>query len=697
MPGDADAAVVPTPMPGRHRRVSDLPLSWGGQELVNYKAELALQRFDEAAVKVGLFNSHNRGIQELEAAASMAIPGDSADIRRPVRSATYEALTPGGNDRNIGIGGGGLVGRALGAARRAGRETLRCPAGFENGGRYANRTFSNCGARVFEAPGSNETGLGRLPTSNLRLIGLLQGQAEQVTAGQYLGAPIAVRRNAMIPRVGGDRSRDRDRSISGLVEAIGGGGKSQTFMVRRDGVILRPTASIDKLASLRNNPDIENASFVVGVATPSNMGEAELPLLWRTKARSVTFALPDRGRITVESKRTLTAGERRKLARAWAAGYKEEEFDYGGRMRRLVDSSDGALTYSEDFPNSDLPNSVVQVRDSNGRQASVRKWVYDTYLSGATEGRGKWSVVAASADSTSTDGKIDSIEKAVASLKNGGTIDDVPGQFLDEALRRSRAYRVRPIRPGVEELQGRDGDRYFRVDQRTELGGLGARVAADVRTQLGLPPASVRFAGVGRDRKLIISAPSNLGRSSREGSLDSVAPDQLLRLAVADFLTDQRNRNPSSLIPLGAAGRDRLFVVPDQMAAGVGLSADELAQRRRAVLGRDYVPSPVLTSRIEALSPPQRKSLVKLYDRLITQANDFKWKDYQSRLGIDGELSAAEEAHLKIVRALYDQRLTSLRSARDRALLAFGLEIPEKGVLVDAGRLIGYQQKGQPS
>lgn len=679
---------MPTPR-GRLLRVSDLPLSRGGQELVNFKAELVLQRLDSTDVKVGLFNSRNRGLQELEAAASMAIPGDSADVRRPVRSAAYEALTPGGNDRNTGLGG--ALGRALGAGRSR-RSALRCPAGFENGGRYANRAFSNCGARVFEAPGADEPGLGRLPTSNMRLIGLLQGEGEQVTAGQYLGAPIAVRRNAMIPRVGAERSKDRDRSISGLVEAIGGDADSRLFMVRRDGVILRPTAPVDKLASLGDNPDIEDASFVSSVRSPANMGDPELSLLWRTKARSVSFALPNNGRITVERQRDLTVGDRRKLARAWAAEYKEEEFDYGGRIRNLVDSSDGALSYAEDFPNSDLPNSVVQIRNSDGRQASVRKWVHDTYLSGDVEGRGTWNVVAASADSTSTDGEIDSLEKAVATLKDGGSVDDIPGQFLDEALRRSRAYRVRPVRPGIDLLEGRDGDRYYRIDEQSELGGLAARVASDVRTQLGLPPAPVRFVGPEGRRKLLISAPENVGVPSRDVPLSEVAPDQLLRLAIADYLVDQRNRTPVSMIPLTGGGpRPRLFVVPDQLAAGVGLSAEELNERRRAVLGDGYTPSPLVTSRLQGLTEAQRRSLIKLYDRLITQADDFKWKDYQSRLGIDGELSAAEKAHLKIIRALYDQRLTSLRGARDRALAAFGLQVEAKS-LVDAGRVLGYRK-----
>ena len=91
--------------------------------------------------KVGLFNSRTRTGRVGQAIGSRTLPGDTSGIRHPVRSTAYQGLTPGG-------GGNHRLGRRVGGPQKF----VRCPVGFEFGGRFAGRNFDNCGRSVFTLP-----------------------------------------------------------------------------------------------------------------------------------------------------------------------------------------------------------------------------------------------------------------------------------------------------------------------------------------------------------------------------------------------------------------------------------------------------------------------------------------------------------------------------------------------------------------
>ena len=93
--------------------------------------------------KVGLFTSRSRLGRGVQSVGSYALPGDTTSLRHPVRSGIYQAATPGGSSTR-----GPRLGRRIGGDR----QFVRCPNGFEFGGRFAGRNFSNCGRRVFENP-----------------------------------------------------------------------------------------------------------------------------------------------------------------------------------------------------------------------------------------------------------------------------------------------------------------------------------------------------------------------------------------------------------------------------------------------------------------------------------------------------------------------------------------------------------------
>ena len=106
----------------------------GNRDLLNFKGLLVRQMLANEDEKVGLVSSSSRTGRVAQSIGSIAVPGDMSDVRSPVRSTVYETLTPGG-----GGGGSGrtrrLLGRTIGRGRGA-TEVLRCPSGFENGGRF---------------------------------------------------------------------------------------------------------------------------------------------------------------------------------------------------------------------------------------------------------------------------------------------------------------------------------------------------------------------------------------------------------------------------------------------------------------------------------------------------------------------------------------------------------------------------------
>ncbi len=106
-----------------------LPANRG--ELITFKA-LAKRngRMREYEVKrVGSIGSSNPILQGVQAAGSIALPGDSSILRSPIRSTVFGALTPGMPSVP------GIPGRGLGGRDR----TYHCPEGYQYGGRFTDK------------------------------------------------------------------------------------------------------------------------------------------------------------------------------------------------------------------------------------------------------------------------------------------------------------------------------------------------------------------------------------------------------------------------------------------------------------------------------------------------------------------------------------------------------------------------------
>jgi hypothetical protein len=649
----------------------------GDRNLVNFKALMLWNYLEQAPfdAKVGLITSRSGAGRVVQSIGSVAIPGDMSDIRSPVRSTVYEVLTPGG-------GGGRNRRNLLGAAIGGERGAVRCPAGYEFGGRFATRGFGNCGRRLFDVLGGPNVSPGRRLGGNM--VGLLRAERNRVGAGGYGNRTVQIQRNAQIPRVAASNEQKFNDGLEQAVATLANPDIDGMLLVRRDGQILRSAVSANVLTRVAENPDMKDGALVASVADPSALGDEEVPAIWKSGVRSVALALPGGGSIRVSRSRDLSATDKRRLGRVWAQANNRSDgrYDYGLRLRRATEKSNGLLVYEEKFPNIQKPSETVTISETANEEnrISVQRWVHETYLAEKAPGRDAkdktWNVVDVAGQETAiSTNEIADAKAAVQHLKNGKPVNDVPSDLLDNAISQSKVFQSSRVRPGVTLLERSNGEKWWRVNSSDDYMHLAERISADVNGALGLRTSTVKFIGAGARRDVLVSHPESDDQRMRRLTVNEMNSQDLLRTVVSDWLVDRRDRNPASLVSVGRDDNGRLASTTNVDAALVGLSTEELKRRRQLVLG-DFAGqsfNALAADRFRSGSVSQKKALLELYDDLLKRAANFNWDDYISRLGLDGGLSPGERAHVELVKALYERRLKNLRSSRKQFLSIFGL------------------------
>jgi hypothetical protein len=650
----------------------------GSRNLLNFKGALLRRVFSNEEEKVGIIGSRTRIGQAVQGAATIAIPGDTSQIRSPVRSTVYSAITPGGG------GGGGR--RLLGLARRAGPKQgpLRCPVGYEFGGRFASKNLANCGRQLFDLPGGLGIGIGA--GRGIGLLGLLKREGQLVNFNEIDTPTVQIQRAAQIARVGSAKDGDRIKAVDVGIAALSDPTVKGGLLVRKDATTLRTKVTNDVLGTIRENPDMEDASLISAAKSPAQIGDNGVASIWIGNVKSMSYALPGGGSITVERKDKLSNGQKRVLTKAWTANATTDfgKNNYGARLRDIVEKSNGTLTYTEKFPNIDNPNDLVTVGEVGNpkNRMSVQRWVHETFMADNAPGRGenkpyKEVGKAGAAKTPVASADISKLNDAIKHLEENGDPEEIPASILGQALSKSKAFNSSQIRPGVTMLERPDGKSWYRTESSGDYAHLAERVSADIHSALGLDSPPVTFIGEGSRRDYLVASPQN----EAEGTvfnvpISKIDSDDLLRMSVSDYLLDQRDRNPSNMRATKRNENNRLALGGNDMSALAGLSPEELKSRRAMVL-EDYLKENRIgqvAEKFNALSTAQRKAMLDVYEDLVKRATEFNWTDYSTRLGIDGNLSAAEKAHLDLIKVIYTQRVETLRSAKKRYLQAIGVQ-----------------------
>jgi phage baseplate assembly protein W len=288
-------------------------------------------------------------------------------------------------------------------------------------------------------------------------------------------------------------------------------------------------------------------------------------------------------------------------------------------------------------------------------------------------------------DSIATDGKaieekITNLQNAIRHLNSNGDISKIDSQIIAEAVRRSRIYKKRVLKNGIAAYDKADGQTLLDIPASSNYEHIGAAVANDVQKYLGLLAPKVFVSGSGVRRPYLLQESIDVAKRAkinRESSSDLNNYEDMLRIAVSDFITDTRDRDLSTIVSINASGGNRTIASINRNAAlaGIGLSAEE---RRRMLKAQDFYSEEYLASmraNFAKRSEAQRRIALKLFDAMLTRLRQYDVSEMASRLALDGSYSQAEKTHIDLVKKLIETRINILSNSKKSFLNIIGLEI----------------------
>lgn len=638
--------------------------------LVEFKAKAQRQggrnRID---YKTGLTGSGSRFLQAAQGLVSTAIPGNPSALRSPVRSRLYAAATPGGIP---GLSGVSPTTRDRG---------YRCPEGYQYGGRFTDSRFSTCGQKLFEIAGRIGASIAQIAEATQRAVA---GQAVSGRDVRFGDAPgeVTTTRAAQIPRVTNFDAKKYSASSEKIVSEMVSFSGPATRLVRRDGFSLTPVVSAAVLRTVPDNRDMEGANYILYADKPASIGtNDEIGLLSNTGVRKLTYVLPGGSTISLEKARTLTVGERRKLGRTIRTLESvKTDSDPAAKLKALAAEMGSGIAYSESFkvenPN-DLVDAVIP-GTSNVRQ--VRRWYYEAFL---RSGKGKLPDRAeASSQSTNAkiiNRKIENLQNAIRHLNNNGNVSDISPAIVAEAIRRSRMYKRRTLKNGLTAYDRADGQTFMEIPASQNYEHIGAAVAADIQSYLGLPTPDVVFTGSGTRRPYLLQESVDVLKRAKintELSSDKNNSEDMLRIAVSDFVADTRNRDLSTITAIEAQGSTRAIssINRNSSLAGLGKTASELRRQLQAnsFYSAEYLN--MMKSNFAKRSEAQRRAAIRLFDAMIVRLREYDISEMSARLSLDGEFTQSEKSHIKLVESLIKSRIEMLTKTRKTFLEVIGLD-----------------------
>jgi len=647
-----------------------LPKDSNYQAAVLYKC--AMQRRggrQGLEVKVGSITSTSPFLQGVQSVGSMLIPGDTAPLRSPIRSGLARLVTPGGAR--------GANPFAYGKPNRG----YRCPEGYQYGGRFTDSRFSTCGKQLFDLPGTIGAVIGTaLRRSADSLIDGFKPTTSRVGALSVSG-DIIQSRAPQIPRVSSLNKRVRNSNTQSVVSAMSSVTEPYRRMVRRDGFVLEPVVSNAVLRTIPDNRDMEGATFIQTALEPKTIGQDELGLLSNTGIQKLVYVLNGGSTLNIEKARPLTVGERRKLGKTVNVAMRaDNSSDPAARLRLVAEEMGDAIRYEESFDQISNPNEIViaKIPGSNVKKR-VKRWVYEAFYAKKPTKKTPTEIDTEEGDTLSPGKRIDNLSGAVRHLNAGGSLENISSAIRVEALRRSRLYKTGRLKEGVILHERADGQTVFEMKPKKDFEHLGAAFASEVQRSLGLIAPKVRVAGSGNRRPYLIGEAQDAatkGSQSRSDGLKNVAAEDLVGLAIADWLTDTYGRSPANIAPVNISGSMRAVSSINPMAGLPTSNARNIRVRMDSSIDDFFGEQlrEMYRKNFERLQAEQRKKALQIIASYIERAQDIDFAEMRRRLTLDGSLSQSEKRHLGIIENLFNRRLETLRTSRAAFAKVLGLK-----------------------
>jgi hypothetical protein len=595
---------------------------------------------DNVQVKVTLGNI-GRSI------VSLAVPGDTDPIRSPVRSAVYRTLTPG-------------FGMGRGSASKPNRG-YRCPEGYQYGGRFTDSRLSTCGAKLFDIPSPLGLALsqlrrafGKIPKSEV--------SSQILGAGNYPG-DTTVRRdpNIQIPKVSSDNRRVKMQNVREMVSGIGNTRYRVSRMVRRDGFVLEPVVPPKVLRAIPDNRDMEGATYLISALSSKDIGNDELGLLSNTGVTSVMYVMPGGSTLTIEKARQLTVGERRKLGKTIrVAESMQRGSDPSSRLKYVANEMGDGIAYSESFADITNPNEIV------GNKPKWATMAFD--LSRIKEPKLSSRPSRSTVSSEQAGKKIDSLNEALEHVANGGSLSQVSPKILQKVLSKAELIKERRI-DAKQSIVDAGTMRYIRYKPSSDYQHLAERFASDVQQHLGLESPDILMIGPGSPRRQYLREDIETAlpgsKFNPNGKLSDFKPEDVAKMMIADFLTDQRERPLSSVYALTTIDGEVPMMAQNFSSGLTDLSKIEITKRTKMNIANFYSSNAQIdySKYYSELKKEQQIAYRRFIEQLISRARSFKVRELRSRLS-PGGLTDGEIAHLKIIEKIYDTRLDILSQSK---------------------------------
>lgn len=631
----------------------------GDQNVIEYKALAKrsglTRRYD---VKAGVIGTHSPIGQTVQAIGSAVIPGNMSPIRSPIRSGLWGAITPGKPRIPGGTGG----------TNRA----YRCPEGYQYGGRFTDSRLSTCGQKLFDIPSPLGLAIGALRRLARGARAVAAGASTPIT-GETPPDSLVQSRKPQIPRVGNPNPAARASAAKNLVTQLGQVNTSTTRMVRKDGFVLEPVVPAQVLRAIPDNRDMEGADYLLTVQDLPQLGGQELGLLSNTGVTKLTYVLPGGSVLSLEKKRPLTVGERRKLGRTVNAAAKiDVSKDPTARLKEVVLQTGDGIGYSENFVNIKNPNEIV---GKPGGKTSP-KWVDEIF------GKGRKAKPVANADratdSNAAVGKeITSLSEAIEQITAGRPLSEIDPSILQQAISKANVFKRQKLDSRREIVETPGGSKFTLHTPSMEYEHIGQKFASDMQQHLGLESPDVLFVGTGEKRKYLVEDPASLIRGyqvDRKKTFSDYKPEDVAKMLVSDWLTDQRVRDPGSVVAVSNGSETKPIVTNNFTSGLTDLANISIVDRQKMAIA-DFLKGPEgdrYAAYFQKLQQQQRFAFRREIDALLLRARQFNFTQFKNRLYSDGKLSDAEKAHLNIIGRILDLRIQKYADSRDTLMEILG-------------------------
>lgn len=629
------------------------------QQLISYKALIKRsgRGRDFEFKRIGLVSSNSSVLQGVQALGSSVTPGNLTILRSPIRSTISRTLTPGiPGMPSLGMGRQG-----------AGDGVSRCPEGYQYGGRFTDNKFSTCGQQLFALPGPLGLAISLIRRALRAGTPVSPPVGTPLGAGDYTDSGI-MSRAPQIPKVSLSNPSKVKSQIQQLVKPLAAVDTATARMVRRDGFVLEPVVSPAVLRTIPDNRDMDGAIYMMSVASADLIGKDELGLLSNTGVQRLHYVLPGGHELTLEKRRPLTVGERRKLGRTVNTAMQSSNTqDPSSRLKMVATETGDGIGYSEKFVGIKNPNEIGK----DGRQ----KWASMAFSKRSarsvnTEDTEAQEIATKPTVTSKIGSDITTVAGAIAHIERGGALSQISPDILQQALAKSSKIKREKISASRFLLTAENGDRYIEKSDAKKFEAISQMFASQVQQHLGLEAPNVIFVGSGDSRRYLVEDAETAvkgGKVNDDAMFRSAPWQEVSRLFISDILTDVQNRNPGSIEI--AESNKKLKIVPttNDGAGLIELSKISISERTEQSI-KDFltgVNQQIYKKYYEELKAQQRAHAFQFLATLIQRARQFSFANFKSRLYSDSKLSSGEKIHLNILEKLYDNRLQQLVSSNE--------------------------------